>query len=308
MQHEKLSVGGGLGALLLAAAGFSWGFVIVKYLGLPAGTIAFYRTLIGAVALGVVVGIFRIPRPVRLFPVIGAGVCFGAHQLIFIEATQTTTIAHVTLIGALQPLLVSLVSHRAVGERPPAALKWWALVAVVGVGLVVWANLGDPSRSLGGDLLSVLNLFVFTAFFLFSKKARQQGTHTVALTAGMLAVSVVVVSPALAFVEVRAAQMGWQWGLLALLALGPGNGHLLVNWAHRRISAALASIVLTAIPLLASLWAHLVLDEPFGLRHVGGAVLVALAIEGSRRAEAARAREAAERDVEAAQAVREEST
>lgn len=290
MQRDRLAAGGGVGALVLAATGFSWGFVIVKYLGLPAGTIAFYRTTIGAAALLVAMAVFRVPRPVRLWPVFGAGVCFGVHQLVFIEAAQTTSIAHVTLIGALQPLLVSLVSHRAVGEKPPPAIKWWALLAVVGVCLVVWANLGAASRSLGGDLLSVLNLFVFTAFFLFSKKARQQGTHTVALTAAMLAVSAVLVTPALAFVDPRAPTAGWQWGLLALLALGPGNGHLLVNWAHRRVSAAFASIVLTAIPLLASLWAHLVFDEPFGLRHVGGAVLVAAAIEGSRRAERARAR------------------
>ena len=76
------------------------------------------------------------------------------------------------------------------------------------------------------------------------------------------------------------------FGLLAVLALGPGNGHLLVNWAHRRISAALSSLVLASIPLLSSLWAYLVLGEQFTLRHGIGMVIVILAIEIGRRAEA----------------------
>ena len=74
-------------------------------------------------------------------------------------------------------------------------------------------------------------------------------------------------------------------GLLALLALGPGNGHLLVNWAHPHISAALSSLALAAVPLLASIWAYLVLDEPFTARHALGMVAVAIAIEIGRRRE-----------------------
>jgi len=42
---------------------------------------------------------------------------------------------------------------------------------------------------------------------------------------------------------------------------------------------------LTAVPLLASLWAHLIFDEPYGVPQLLGMALVAAAIEGSRRAE-----------------------
>jgi drug/metabolite transporter (DMT)-like permease len=81
--------------------------------------------------------------------------------------------------------------------------------------------------------------------------------------------------------------------LLCVLALGSGNGHLLVNWAHDRVSATVASLILLIVPLLASLWAHLVHDEPFGLRHVLGIVLVMAAIEGGRRAQQRALRRAA---------------
>lgn len=73
--------------------------------------------------------------------------------------------------------------------------------------------------------------------------------------------------------------------MIAGLALLPGNAHLLVNWALRRVSAALASLTLLTVPLLASIWAHVVFGEPYGLRHVIGMLLVAAAVEAGRRAE-----------------------
>ncbi|MFW6087638.1 MAG: EamA family transporter, partial [Myxococcota bacterium] len=102
--------------------------------------------------------------------------------------------------------------------------------------------------------------------------------------------ALVTVTPALAFVAPIRPVHGWQWGLVAVLALVPGNGHLLVNWAHARVSAALASLVLAAVPLLSSIWASLLFDEPYGPWHLVGMLLAAAAIEGGRRAEARHAR------------------
>ena len=91
------------------------------------------------------------------------------------------------------------------------------------------------------------------------------------------------------FVDSAMPAASWQWALIALLALGPGNGHLLMNWAHRVVSASLLTIVLSLVPLLASIWAHLVFGEPYGWLHVAGMLLVVMAIEGGRRAEVAQA-------------------
>jgi drug/metabolite transporter (DMT)-like permease len=70
---------------------------------------------------------------------------------------------------------------------------------------------------------------------------------------------------------------------VAILALGPGNGHLLVNWAHRRISAALAALILSVLPALAALWAYLFLHEAFGWSHLLGLALVIVSVEIGRR-------------------------
>jgi drug/metabolite transporter (DMT)-like permease len=276
--------GGGLAAVITAAVVFSWGFVIVKALPLAPAAVAVWRLAIGAGVTAVAVVVMRIGWPTRRRWVIAAGVAFGLHQLVFIAATQRTSIAVVTLVGALQPLLVALVSRRTVGERVPRLLAASAAVAVLGVVVVVASDLGDPSRSLVGDLLAGVNLLLFTAYFLFAKQARADGAPTLSLTAGFLGVALVVVAPGLLLGGPIAPSAG-QWGLIALLALVPGNGHLLVNWAHNRLSAALSSLVLAAVPLLAAVWAHLVFGEPYGWRQVTGMLLVIVAIAAGQQVE-----------------------
>lgn len=283
MQPDTRTATSGAAALGGAALLFSWGFVLVKSVGLPAATIGFWRLVIGSAVLVTWALLARAPRPTVWGPLIGAGLCFAAHQWLYMEAAAHTAIAHVTLIGALQALVVPLVAGRAVGERGSASFVGWSLLALAGVALVVGANLGDATRSLYGDALSVVNLFAFVGYFLCAKRARQLGVHPVTLTAVSVVVASVAVAPALGAVGVALPSAPWQWLFIALLALGPGNGHVLVNWAHARVTAAFASLVLTAVPLLASLWAHLVLGEPFGPWHVAGGVLVAIAIEGARR-------------------------
>jgi drug/metabolite transporter (DMT)-like permease len=284
--------GAGVAAVVVALVSFSFGFVIVKAVPLEAAVIAAWRLLIGAAALVVAVLVWRVRWPRAWAMPLLAGVAFGGHQLLYIEATQRTSIAIVTLVGALQPLVVAAASRRTVGERVPPALWGCSAVAVAGVGVVVWASLGQAERSTLGDVLAVANLLVFTGYFLATKRARQQGAPTLTLTAAVLLVALVVVTPLALLGGGRLALEPVELGLIAVLALVPGNGHLLVNWAHERISAALTSLLLAAVPVLASLWAWLLLGEAFGPRHLLGMALVIVASEAGRRVErrASRAR------------------
>lgn len=277
--------GAGIAAVVLAVVSFSFGFVIVKALPLEAAPIAMWRLGIGGIALASAAAVLRVPYPRSwLLPAL-AGVAFGMHQLLYIEATQRTSIAIVTLVGAMQPLVVAMVSRRTVGERVPPALLACSVLAVAGVGVVVWASVGQAERSPLGDLLAVANLFAFTGYFLCAKRSRQQGAPTLTLTAALLLVALVVVTPVALLGGGRLGLAPVELGLIAVLALVPGNGHLLVNWAHERVSAALASLLLAAVPVLATLWAFLVLGEPFGPRHLLGMALVVVASDAGRRVE-----------------------
>lgn len=274
-----------MGAVALAAVVFSWGFIIVKALPLASSAVAFYRLTIAATTLSLVAIVARVPWPSNFRPVVGAGVFFGLHQLLYIAATQATSVAIVTLIGATQPLLVALLVARVTTERVGRGTVFFAALSVLGVASVVVANFHDASRTAFGDLLAVLNILAFTGFFLLSKRARVQGAHTLTLTASVLWIAWLVVLPVFVLDGATWPSEGLSVALLVLLALGPGNGHLLLNWAHRHTSAAVASLVLTAVPILASLWAHLLFEEPLGLAHLFGAACVAASVEGARRSQ-----------------------
>ena len=288
------SRGAGIAAVVLALTGFSWGFILTKLLGqlgVAPPVLAFWRLLIGSSVLIAIALAWRVPWPRSMRQVVLAGVAFGGHQLLYITATHWTSVAIVVLIGATQPLLIAIVSHRTVGERVPRAIYGCGLLALGGVALVVQANLHDSSRSLSGDLLAVVNVVVVTVYFLVAKRARLDGAPTLTLTAGIMFVALLVVAPAAAYTGV--SEPGTTaWIYLLLLALGSGNGHLLLNWAHSRVSAALAALILALLPVLSGVWAHLVLGEPLGWQHGVGMVLVVAAIEVGRRADAAATRAA----------------
>src|SRR5690606_31291649 len=102
----KRSGSAGFAAVLGAASLFSWGFILVKAAGLPPATTAVWRLLLALLVLLAAAGVTGARWP-RLTRTVGlAGVGFGAHQLLYMAASQTTSVAVVTLVAALQPVVV----------------------------------------------------------------------------------------------------------------------------------------------------------------------------------------------------------
>ncbi|MBT8491455.1 MAG: DMT family transporter, partial [Deltaproteobacteria bacterium] len=248
----------GIGAVATAAVAFSWGFTIVKAINMAGPALSMWRVAVGVVTLTAAAVVLRSKWPRELRWVLLAGLAMGIHQVLYILATQQTSISIVTLVGAVQPLLVALMAQFFVDEEFQWSLVGWSLLALAGIGVVVAANLSDPSRSLSGDLLAVGNIIVFTAYFLAAKRARLGGVGTLPLTATIMTVALVVVAPVAIATGNAVVPSGRDFLLICVLAIGSGNGHLLVNWAHDRVSATVASLILLIVPLLASVWAHLV--------------------------------------------------
>src|SRR5262249_45949262 len=119
----------------------------------------------------------RLTRSWLSASLIGGGL-FAIHQVLFFTSLKLTTVADVSLIGALQPALVLMVAGRWFGEPVTRAAIAWSLVAVGGTALVVLGASGMPGWSLLGDVVAVANLFAFTAYFLASKRIRARAGTT----------------------------------------------------------------------------------------------------------------------------------
>lgn len=204
------------------------------------------------------------------------GLAFALDIALFFSALKHTTVANATVIGALQPALLMLVVGRLFGERVTRDAIVWTVVAIGGVGLVVFGSTGAPVWSPFGDLLATGALFAWTWYFVASRQARRDLTALEFLV-GMTLIAAVAVTPfaLLGGNRIDPGSLG-DWAWIAVLAIGSGGlGHLLISWAHDHIDLTVMSLLTLAVPVVATLSAALFLDEPLvALQLVGLAVVL----------------------------------
>jgi drug/metabolite transporter (DMT)-like permease len=223
---------------------------------------------------------------------LAGGALFGIHQFFFFNSLKHTSVANVSIIGALQPALVLLVAGRMFGERASLQAALWSLVALAGTAVVVAGSAGTPHWSPLGDALAVGNLVSFTAYFLASKRFRSRIGASEYLVGMTTVAGIVILVTSWLTRQDFTSPHGRDWPILFSLAVFPGTlGHFLTNWAHRHTPAFVMSMMLLAVPVLATAGAALFLGEPVGPAQIGGGIAVLFAvgvIVRSSRSEAAR--------------------
>jgi drug/metabolite transporter (DMT)-like permease len=295
-QHQRA----GLPLLAVALAVFAWGFgpLFVKGIDASFNTIVFWRVLVGtavATAFAYLTG-GRITWRLLLvaFP---AGVCFALSFIFGFASFQQTSIVNATLIPALQPVLVLLLAARWFGERRSRADVAFAALALAGV-VVVVAGASADGASLEGNVYAVLNLLVFTGYFLLGKRIREADVHSWSLLAAVFISALVVVVPwSLVTAHDLDAIRGADWLLLLGLVLVPGMvGHGLMTWAHHYVDVSITSMMTLANPVVSITGAWIIYDQDLTVQQMaGGAVVLAAlaAILRRQRSERALAAEAA---------------
>ena len=271
--------GRGRASAATAVTCWSAGNVIVAGFDLPGLQIGFWRLLLGAVVYGTFLyaGGRRITwATVRLVAL--PAVTIALEIALFFVAIQHTSLANATTIGALQPILLMAVASRRYREQVSVWLVGVALVAVGGVSLVMFGGGGGgvAGGHLRGDLLAVISMCLFTAYFVFVKDVRHR-VDTFTLQTTSMAIGALVLLPLAAIDSGRLVPPfpSWlQWGWLALLLAVPGTGHYLMNWAHLHVSLTLTGFLTLAIPVLSAGGGWLVLDQRLTAVQVIGMVVV----------------------------------
>ena len=275
-----------VGAAVLAVVMWSAGNLIVRAIEMPGVQIAFWRITLSAVVYALILRMqgrwitweqFKASAP--------AAIAIAVEIAIFFVAIKHTTVANTTIIGALQPIVLLAVLSR-FGERVTRNLVVIVFAALSGVVLVVIGSSSVATWSPRGDLLAVVALVFFSAYFFYAKRARASVPafefQTASWIIGSLTLLPVAVIDAGGIVPPTADQ--WK-GLIALFFL-PGTGHLLMNWAHGRVRLSLTSMLTLLLPVLSTIGAAVWLGEPMAALQIPGIaiVLVALALAIRRNA------------------------
>jgi len=152
---------------------------------------------------------------------------------------------------------------------------WWTVVALFGVGVVVFGSSTTPSWSVAGDLIAVGALLAWTAYFIAGKQARVHLNAVEYVTAMSLVAFLVVAVVALGSGHDLSVPDSGTWAIILGLGLGTGGiGHFLINWAHGHAPLVLTSLLTLLIPVVAMAGAAIFLGEEVVALQVVGAIVV----------------------------------
>jgi len=276
-------------ALATGVLAFSTSGVVAKLCSEPAITIAFW---VRAFSLGYLIAAFVAQRHRRRRALLtsawrhggAAGVVFAVHILLYFWALKLTSVTVVFLLGALNPAVVGIFGWLFLNERPTRQQALWIAVAIgATVAVVVGRDVTGESR-LFGNLIALGSALAYCGYFLVARHARRSLGTTEFLVITTLVSMIAAGAVALVGgVSLRIGAGNDLW-MIAFLGLVPGTiGHLTVNWALRHVEAHAASTVLLAVPLFASLWAHVAIGERVALGQIVAGAIVLLAIPGAAR-------------------------
>jgi drug/metabolite transporter (DMT)-like permease len=207
------------------------------------------------------------------------GIFFAGDLALFFGALRLTSIVVATLIGAFQPALVFVAARRMFGERIHRWDVFWLVLAMTGVVVTVIGASAHGHQQLDGDLLAVGSLLCWSCYWLVSKRVRQnhdamEYTTDVTITAAIVLTPIVFLSG-----QHLGGVTRDDWCWIILLAVVPGSGHLIMNWAHRYLDASVSSVIGNLSALIAAVAAAVFLGQSMTFVQVIG-VLVGLSAIG----------------------------
>ena len=271
------------GLVAVGIATVAWGFsaVIIELTPASALVIVFWRLWIaGALLVVLTTATGRKMTWAVWKPGIVPGIFLCADMTLFFSALRHASVAEVTIINALQPAVVILAARPLFGEKVGRSTAALTVVALAAVSLVVLAGGLPNGHHLAGDMLAAGSMLAWAGYWLASKHAREH-VEALGFTAAVTVAAAVAVTPVVFIAGQTPAHVragAWVW--FVLLAVVPGSGHLLINWAHRFVDVSLSSVIVAANPIVAVIGAVALLHQHIGAIQVvfGAVALVAIGL------------------------------
>jgi len=246
---------------------------------LPGPQLAFWRITFGALLYQAVFRFRggRMSVPTLRTAALG-GLAFGLSSILFFTALQTTSVASVTIIIALQPVLILPYAIRYLGEHVDGVRLALMGMAIAGTIVAVLAGSASGSHSVLGDVLALGGTIIGCGYFVGTKRARQTLGTVEYLAAALTVGAVVALAGALLTGPglIRPDLDDLWWALL--LTLIPGTGHLMMSWAQAHLTVTTTSTITLDVVVLSSLAAVVVFGQALELLQVLGMAVVLLAL------------------------------
>lgn len=264
-------------AAITAVSAWGVGPILNKAMSVDTPAIVLYRMVVGvpmmlAMAYATGGGLTRDLMKKTALP----GLLFSLSFVTGFASIKMTSIANATLITTIQPVLVVFVAPKLFGEKLRARQLMWSAVSMAGVLVVVLAAASTSGARLGGDLMALVNVVLWTVYFLMSKRLRLDGVHSWSYLSAVFVWAAIVIIP---FGLIASRDVGSMkssdWVYVVAMAVGPGVvGHGLMTWAQSHVDVTLASLLGLLSPVLSTIGAWWAFGESLTLWQIVGAVAV----------------------------------
>lgn len=198
---------------------------------------------------------------------------------------QLTSVANSTLLANLASIFVTLAAWIFLRQRPSALFLAGLAAALAGVAMLVQTSLAFSSTGLLGDALGVVTAVFYAGYLLAVKQLRDRGAttlHVMAVTSTITALLLLPVALASGERMLPATAYGW-WILLGLALISHAAGQGLIAYALAQLPAAFSSVSLLFQPVMAALFAWVLLGESLVALQIAGGAIVLIGIYFARR-------------------------
>ena len=216
---------------------------------------------------------------------LAAGAAFAGDLAFWHTSIQLTSVANSTLLANLASIFVTLAAWLFLRQRPSGLFLAGLAAALAGVGMLVYTSLAFSLTGLAGDALGVVTAMFYAGYILAVTQLRGRGETTLRVMALTSAISAVLLFPAaLASGDTMlpATASGW-WLLLGLALVSQAAGQGLIAYALAHLPAALSSVSLLFQPVMAAVFAWVLLSEPLVPLQIAGGIVVLAGIYLARR-------------------------
>jgi drug/metabolite transporter (DMT)-like permease len=214
-----------------------------------------------------------------------AGLAFAGDLGFWHTSIKLTSVANSTLLANLASIFVTLAAWLFLRQAPSRLFLAGLAAALAGVALLVKTSLAFSATGLAGDALGVLTAMFYAGYILAVKELRDRGETTLHLMAVTSTITALFLLPAaLASGEQLFPHSAYGWGILAGLALiSHAAGQGLIAYALAHLPAAFSSVSLLFQPVMAALFAWVLLAEPLVPLQIAGGLVVLAGIYLARR-------------------------
>jgi drug/metabolite transporter (DMT)-like permease len=289
---ERNQMGLALFALFGGALGIAFAPIFVRLSPVGPVATAFWRLALALPALWLWAFLekqqegapWRFPHRAAVFRLTLAGLFFSGDLAVWHWSIRLTSVANATLLANFAPIFVAFAGWMFFGYRVGVTFLVGMGAALIGTTLMVGVSVSVSLQHLLGDVLGLITAMFYAGYILTVKRLRDElSTGTIMAWSGTIMASILF---AIAFLsEGQITPFAWQgWRpLIGLALISQVVGQSLITYALAHLPAAFSSVGLLLQPVMATVFAWLILSETVNAFQVIGGGLVFIGIVIARR-------------------------